>query len=307
MSVLKKIIRKVTPNPFFQLLKTAKVENKTRFLILWNRGLGDIPLGLYALTQKIKTELPKAEITFLTRKDLYDGFKMLDGIQVYAHPKLKRSDKTSIEKLMEDLGLFPSDYDHIIEKIDTDRWLSWQIGKVTPKLSWDKKFDDLSEKFGLKGHNFIGAHVSSETDQFYGYDKNWPKVKFKELFSKVLKMKTHKVVLFGLEKDQDFKDENIIDLRGKTSVFEMLSLMKNHCSHFIAPDSGVLSFSYYVNEKFPIKMVSIWSDPKQGVLRQRVSSPNPLYRHVPLIGSGGDTKNILIDDVLKALDLKTQS
>lgn len=307
MGYLKKLLKAVTPNPFFQLLKTAKVENKSRFLILWNRGLGDIPLGLYALVSKIKEQLPKAEITFVTRQDLAEGFKLLDGVHTYVHPNLKRSTAKSLGKLMEDLGLFPSDYDYMIEKIDADRWLSWQIGEITPKLSWDNAYDLLSEKFGLKGQNYIGVHVSSETDKFYGYDKNWPKGHFEKLFQEIKIYKDYKILLFGFEKNETFPGDHIIDLRGQTKLLEVLSLMKNQCSHFIAPDSGLLSFSYYINTAFPIKMVSLWSDPKQGVLRQKVASPNPLYKHTPLVGLKGDVKNISVQEVLKALSLKSSS
>lgn len=297
MSLLKKIL----PNPFFLLLKKAKIRRQSRFLVLWNRGLGDIPLGLFALVQKIKTKIPHAEISFITREDLYDAFAMLDGVFVHAHPSLKRGDKPSLEELMRDLKLSPSNYDCFIEKIDTDRWLSWQLGRVTPKLIWKKNFDHLSLKFSLKGKDYIGIHVSSETGQFYGYNKNWPKENFQKLFEKILKGNERKILLFGFKQDDDFNHQNIVDLRGKTTIFEMLSIMKNHCSHFVAPDSGILSLSYYLDERFPLKMISLWADPKQGILKQNVASPNPLYEHKPLIAPEKKIENISVEVVYREL------
>lgn len=297
--MLKKILRKILPNPLFLLLRKAKKKNQKRFLILWNRGLGDIPLGLYALKSKILEALPEAEITFLTREDLYDAFQMLEGTKAIALKSLQRGQKIPLRELIEKAGLKESDFDVCIEKIDTDRWLSWQIGKVVPKLLWKDEYNQLADKFKLEGNNHLGVHVSSETGQFYGYDKNWPKGYFDELFEK---LGNQKIILFGLEKDTSFKSSNIIDLRGETSLFEMLSIMKNHCSKFLAPDSGILSFSYYVDVDFPIKMVSLWADPRQGILRQKVPSPNPSYQHCPIVSSTETLTDVSPDRVFEALN-----
>ena len=54
-------------NELDRLLKKASSERKQKFLIVWNRGLGDIALGLYALVYRIKSVMPAAHIAFLTR------------------------------------------------------------------------------------------------------------------------------------------------------------------------------------------------------------------------------------------------
>ena len=65
--MLKKLIRKFGPNPLDRILEKAKQKNHKTFLIYWNRGLGDIALGLYAIVHRIRETIPDAEITFLTR------------------------------------------------------------------------------------------------------------------------------------------------------------------------------------------------------------------------------------------------
>ena len=75
---------------------------------------------------------------------------------------------------------------------------------------------------------------------------------------------------------------NVIDLRGKTSILEVLSIIKNKCSYLILPDGGILSLTYFLDINFPIKIVSLWND-YQGVLKQRVRSPNQMLEHIPIV------------------------
>ncbi len=301
MSLLKRALHKVLPNPFFQILKKAKKYQAPKFLILWNRGLGDIALGLFSLCEKIKEASPRAEITFLTRKDLSEAFSLLKDINVVVHPTLKRGEKPLLEKLAKECHLKIEEFDFVIEKIDTTRWLSWQLGKVTPRLRWKDEFDALSQKFNLEGKEYIGVHVSSETGQFYGYEKNWPREKFSQLFDKIEENSQRKIILFGTYKDSNFDCRNLIDLRGETSVFEMLSILKNHCSDFIGPDSGVLSLIYYLDVNFPIHVLSLWSDANQGVLKQRVCSPNSRLQHSPFIAPNTCLSELSVEDVFSKI------
>ena len=59
--MFKKFLRKCTPNPLHRLLR--KSGSVRSFLIGWNRGLGDIPLGIFPLVYKIRKRIPEAEIT----------------------------------------------------------------------------------------------------------------------------------------------------------------------------------------------------------------------------------------------------
>ena len=79
--MLKRLWKKFGPNPLDQKLKRAVKQECRRILIPWNRGLGDIALGLYALVYRIRKAIPDARITFVTRPDLAEGFKLLDNVE----------------------------------------------------------------------------------------------------------------------------------------------------------------------------------------------------------------------------------
>lgn len=93
----------------------------------------------------------------------------------------------------------------------------------------------------------------------------------------------------------------MIDLRGRTGYLEMASVIRNRCRLLVAPDSGVLATAYYLAARFPLDVVSLWSDPRQGILLQGCPSPNPLLRHMPLVGRDEQARNIPVDDVLAEL------
>jgi hypothetical protein len=95
----------------------------------------------------------------------------------------------------------------------------------------------------------------------------------------------------------------VVDLRGRTAYLEMASLIKNRCRALIVPDSGVLATAYYLDARFPLDIVSLWSDPRQGVLLQGSPSPNPLLRHVALVGRDEQARHIAVDTV--AAELRT--
>ena len=79
------------------------------------------------------------------------------------------------------------------------------------------------------------------------------------------------------------------------------AVIKNRCRYLLVPDSGVLSMAYYMNVSFPIDIVSLWADTKQGVLKQNVSSPNPFLRHIPLIAQDKDLRTVKTSTVLQSL------
>ncbi|MCF7806742.1 MAG: glycosyltransferase family 9 protein [Simkaniaceae bacterium] len=272
--MLKRLLRRLLPNPFRRLLVRAKRKGQYRFLIVWNRGMGDIALGLYGLVLRIKEYIPNAEITFLTRSDLEEAFRLVEGVKVIIDPAMKRGE-------VYEPGRLPSrsEFDVVLEKPDPTYWLQDQLGRITPKLKWSRELDPIP----CGKRHCIGMHVSSETGQFYGYEKNWPIEHWRELIERVTREGGYEVILFGLSPTDDFAMCNVTDLRGKTSLLEMMSLIKNRCSHLIAPDSGVLSLIYYIDESFPLKLISLWSDPRQGILKAQVASPNPQLEHIPLI------------------------
>lgn len=288
--MIKRIWRKWAPNPLEKILKEARRGKKYRFLIAWNRGLGDIALGLFALACRIREVIPEAEITFLVRKDLAEGFSLLKHINVLAAPSWVRAQPYDVAWTLHMLGKNPQEFDVILEKPDPTYWLAWQLGTLTPKLSWEKEYDNLCTSF--EPGAYIGLQPNTETH--YGYEKNWPGTCWQELV-RSLTEKGMKVALFGKNPQGDFP--GALDLRGKTTLLEMLSFIKNRCCTLILPDSGVLSLTYYLDAQFPLKILSLWADPKQGVLKQNVASPNALLEHIPLIAP--DLKTLSVDEVLR--------
>lgn len=276
--MLKKVYRLFAPNPFDRLLKKAR---GGRILLFWNRGLGDIALGLYAMVLHIRKYIPDAEITFLTRPDLREGFKLLSGISTIVAPDLKRRQVVDVRALLARLGHPPEQFDLIIEKPDPTYWVRWQIGKVTPRLVWQPEWDTLCEKYGLDpSKSYVGAHVQTESN--YASWRDWPLSHWQELFER-LEKRGQKVLLFGFAKEPRFDLPNVIDLRGETPLFDLLSIIKNRCHTLIVPDSGVSALTYYLDTPFPLKVIALWSIPDAGILKQNVASPNPLLNYIPLI------------------------
>ena len=297
--MLNKLADKLLGNEFDRLLKKATKQNEKRFLIYWNRGLGDIALGLYALFERIKTSIPGAEITVVTREELAEAFQLLDVGRVLVVPELARSSPWSPTEAFSRLGLNLREFDVVLERANPTKWLPSQIGRVTPRLQWKPEYDALCDKFDLPGGKlFVAAHVNSETGHFYGYVKDWPIAQWQALFTALEASHSVEIVLFGHSRDDAFVSPGVVDLRGQTSLLEMLSVIKNRCQVLIAPDSGILSMTYYLDCFFPLTLVSLWADPRQGVLKQSVASPNQGLRHFPLLGPQEDVSKIEVNEVL---------
>src|SRR5947209_7239916 len=103
--IFRRIWRKYAPNPLDKILRKAGSRGQKKFLITWNRGLGDIALGLFALVYRIREYIPDAQITFLTRTDLYEGFSLLQDVKVFACPTWKRGVVFDLEATLQELGL----------------------------------------------------------------------------------------------------------------------------------------------------------------------------------------------------------
>lgn len=281
--MIKYLWRKYGINPLDQILKSAKGDGKQRILICWNRGMGDIALGLYGLNYRIRQFIPNAQVTYLTRSDLKEGFDLLENIEILVDPDWKRHVPIDLSLSLKKLGKSVDHFDLILEKPDPTNWLIRQRGQLIPKLKWNPKWDELAERFHIdRSRHCVGVHVQTET--FYSsFDRNWPLDYWKEFFEKITQEKNGQVLLFGFSPIPPIQIPNVIDLRGKTSLYDVLSLIKNHCSYLVLPDSGPLAMSYYLDCSFPVRIVSLWADPRHGVLKQNVASPNPQLTHIPLL------------------------
>ena len=285
--MFKRLWKKWGPNPLDRILKKASKNGCKSVVIPWNRGMGDIALGLYAITHRIRTFIPEAKITFITRPDLREPFQLLSGVDVIVDPSMKRGSAINLSSL--------PPHDLILENADPSHWVAWQRGTLVPKMEWNRSWDDLYARFHLP-EGSIGAHVNCETN--YYFERNWPAKKWQELFSTLEKP----IILFGLKKEPIFKHPHLFDLRGETSPLEILSIIKNRCTALIAPDSGVLGLTYFLNTPFALKLVSLWADPNHGILKQNVPSPNSLLEHRPVISSNRKNAALIpVEEVRRAL------
>lgn len=252
------------------------------------------------MAQRIRERIPDAQIVFLVRENLKEGFSLLEGVEAIAAPSWKRGEKIDVQKTLKELGIDPASYDLIVEHPSPTDWVSWQRGKVVPRLKWDPKHDGLWKKFGLsETTTYIGVQVAAETN--YGLWRNWPPERWEAFFKRLEAMQDVKALLFGFGSAPRFDSPAVIDLRGKTSLFDMLSIVKNRCSALLLPDSGVLSMAYYLDASFPIRVVSLWADPNHGILKQAVPSPNPQLVHIPLIGEFRDLSTVSVEQVVSSL------
>ena len=293
------ISRLFLPNPLDWMLRRTAKKGGTRILIAWNRGLGDIALGLYAIVHRIREKIPNANIAVLTRENLCDGFSMLQDIEIIPAPNWKRGEPYSVKDTLSSIGMDADQFDLILEKPSPTDWVRWQRGSLTPRLHWNPMHDALWKKilpeFSLD-FTYIGVQPVAETQ--YGLWRNWTYERWNQLFDRLERLDRVKVLLFGYGSEPKFSHPNLIDLRGKTNLFELLSVVKNCCRAMILPDSGILSMVYYLDVNFPIQVVSLWADSNHGILKQNVASPNQQLVHTPMIGERRDLRSVSAQDVL---------
>ena len=297
--MLKKIIRRFKKNPLDEILKKAKEQKSKTFLLPWNRALGDISLGLYYVVNKIKKEIPDSKITFLIREDLKAGFELLGGINYITVSFWRRYVPIDIYHAMKLLNIKESSYDVILKEVDPNYWIKDQIGKITPKLKWNNDFDQLIDKFNLPNDKILIA-VAPQIETKHSFWRSWDKKNFQSLFSQYKDQKDVLFVLFGEKNIDIYIGDNIIDLRGKTTLLEALSIIKNACNYFICLDSGLLSLLFFLDVNFPIKIISLWADLGVGILKHKVTSPNQKLVDVRLIYENG-LENLKPKEVKKHL------
>lgn len=285
--------------PFDRALALALRTGQRDFVFGWNRGLGDIALGLVPLFARIRARVTGSRIVLVTRPDLAD-MAALAGVD----------DVVIVEGLMRDAPLDPLreaiargiDFRGkpvVFAEADPTRWLEGQRTAFPPRLSWKPAFDALARRFDVpdEGRIIIGAHVNSETAQYYGYVKDWPTASWRELIARFPAARGVHWMLFGNAPTPPFEFANVTDLRGKTTLLELLALTRTRCRVLIAPDSGILTAVYYLDGAQPLEVISLWSDPRQGVLKQGCPSPNPALHHRPLEGADDDVRRLRVDDV----------
>jgi hypothetical protein len=288
---------------FDRALAAAEREGRNEFVFAWNRGLGDVALGLVPLFEEIRLRIARSHITVFTRADLEDAFLLAGADTIRVVPGLERDTPLDPGAAAARMGIAIAGTATVFANPDPTRWLDGQRQDFPPVLqwdpAWDAKADALVPKFGSE--RVIGAHVHSETAQYYGYVKDWPDASWQELIARFPGAANVRWLLFGHAASARFAQANVVDLRGRTSFLDLMAVIRTRCRILVAPDSGVLTAAYYLKGSLPLDIVSLWSDPRQGVLKQDCPSPNPQLRHVPLIGPDEDVRKLGVDAVANAV------
>ena len=303
----KQLLRRISDRLFGTTLDRAvrrlARDPRRSILFCWNRGLGDIALGLVPVFARIRREVPDARIAVVTRPELQEPFRMTDANDIRVIAGLPRDAPIGDGDIRSAAGLDPDDFAVVFAYPDPARWLSGRRGEFPPSLRWDPAWDTYADRLlpAMPGTTLIGAHVDSETARYYNYRKDWPAAAWRDLFDRFDDRPDVRWVLFGQLREPDFARRNVVDLRGRTGYLELASVIRNRCRVVIAPDSGVLATAYYLAARFPLDVISLWSDPRQGILQQGSASPNPLLHHVPIIGRDELAANIPVSEVEAAV------
>ena len=288
---------------FDRTLQRAARDARTDYLFFWNRGLGDIALGLVPLFDRVRARRPGARIVVVTREELRVPFAMTAADEVHVLPRLEREARVDLATMCRALEMDPRRFAAAFEYPDPNRWIEGRRREHPPRLRWPQDWDARTDALlpAAAGMTFVGAHVSSETAGYYGYRKDWPAACWQALFRQFEAEPGVRFVLLGYERADAFEGANLVDLRGRTDFPSLMSLVRHRLRVLVAPDSGVLTMAYYIDADFPLHVVSLWADPRQGVLRQECASPNPRLVHAPLVAPGEDITRLPVETVAAAL------
>lgn len=297
---------RIAGDPYERALAGAARARKRRVVYFWNRGLGDIALGLVPMFARAAERLPGAAIEVVTRADLEEPFRLTAATRIHVVPGLERAERVGAGIACARLPADPRADALAIDAPDPTRWLAAAGRRATPpRFHWESRYDALAEPLVDRSdpRPWIAVHASTETAQHYRYVKDWPTASWRELFREAARRHDLRFVLLGHAAVPRYDEPNVIDLRGRTGFLEMLALIRARCAALVAPDGGVLNAAYFLDADFPLTVVSLWSDPRQGLLKARAPSPNPRLVHAPLLGAGEDVRAIPVADVLAAIEV----
>ncbi len=288
---------------FDRALERGRRDPRGGYLFFWNRGLGDVVLALEPLFAIVREKVPGARITVVTRAELEEAFRMTDADEVRVLPGLARGAQASAAELTAPFGFTAGEFCAVFAETNPTRWLRGRRHLYPVRLRWLPEWDSRAAQFVAADDSilFVGAHLQSETQDIYGYVKDWPVDAWRSLIDRFGSGDRVRWLLFGSQPTPAFVHPLVVDLRGRTGFVDMMSIIRNRCRVLIGPDSGVLNTAYYLDAAFPLDVISLWSDPRHGILAQRRASPNPLLVHRPLQGRDEDVRNIGVDDVEREL------
>lgn len=301
--IVRRLNDRLIGTAFERGLNRARLDPRDGLLFFWNRGLGDVTLALAPLFVQIRQRIPGARISVVTRPELDEAFRLAGADDVRVINGLERGRPITAQVLRTECGIDLERFGAAFLDPDPTRWFHGRRRELTPRLPWKAEWDALADALVAEapGRTLFGAHVSSETAGVYSYVKDWPVAHWRALMERIGPSENVHWVLFGQTPEPACDLPHVSDLRGRTGLIELLAIVKNRCRALIGPDSGIINTVYYVDASFPVTLVSLWSDPRHGILQQGGPSPNPQLRHVPIVGRDEDVRNIGVDEVEAAL------
>ena len=301
--VIELAVDRIAGTEFDRALARGRRDPRDGFLFFWNRGLGDVVLALEPLFAIVREKAPAARITVVTRAELEEAFRMTDADDVRVVSGLARGAHPGTAGLLAPFGMTADQFCAVFAETDPTRWLRGRRHLYPVRLRWMTEWDARAAQFVPADDStlFVGAHIQSETQAIYRYVKDWPLDAWRDLVDRFDAKDRVRWLLFGQRPVPKFEHPAVVDLRGRTGFIDMMSIIRNRCRVLIGPDSGVLNTAYYLDAAFPLDVISLWSDPRHGILAQRRVSPNPRLVHRSLLGRDEDVRNIGVVEVEREL------
>src|SRR4029079_18716470 len=83
---------------FDRTLAHVHGDPRAEFLFFWNRGLGDIALGLVPLFLRIRAQVPRVRIAVSTREKRRAPFELAGIDDLYVVPNLEREARVDLQR-----------------------------------------------------------------------------------------------------------------------------------------------------------------------------------------------------------------
>ena len=122
-SIARRLSDRAFGTAFDRALENTRADPRNAYLFFWNRGLGDIALGLVPLFDRIRSRSPRSRIVVITRKELHAAFELTDADEVHALPGLAREERVDISAACRALRLDHASFSAVFDYPDPNRWL----------------------------------------------------------------------------------------------------------------------------------------------------------------------------------------
>src|SRR4029450_5312304 len=115
-------------------VRRAAAGPRRDFLFFWNRGLGDIALGLVPVFARVRRDVPGARISVVTRPELKEPSAPTGADAVVTIAGLARDERVTLADLRAIAGLELDRCAAVFEDPDVNRWLRGRRAEVPPRV-----------------------------------------------------------------------------------------------------------------------------------------------------------------------------